>query len=116
MEPVHYSTFAPIFCKLNRAQKTELAEFMGIKFINHAFKRDTISNERYQQLLDFVNQEIDNGFSKVNDYKPVDTLQQKVYLIELNNLINSKDFQLYNNFDKTRIIEEQKKIHKYLIN
>ena len=110
MEPVHKDIFYPIFNKIRGLQRIELGKLLNLKNVRNSFAFDYISHKRFEQLKEFYELINENGFSTIKEYVQHDTLQQRMYLNRLNNLINSSEF-VTNHKKQYAILKEQKLIY-----
>ena len=73
----------------------------------------SITENRFKQLNDFL-VNLDKSKYIAFNTDIIDTWQQQHFFKELTNLINSIDFKLLNNKERSGIVEEQKRLHNEL--
>lgn len=111
---ITYNEFRPYYERVPSYKSKQLSEFLSLSKASILFQRPKIAEYRFRQLKDFLaNIELEK-FSRIINNNIIDTFQQQYFLKELNNLINSIDFKLLHNKEKSRIVEEQKRLYNQL--
>ena len=111
---IPYEVYYPYFEKVPANKKVKLRDYMNVRSLGATFQRNRISESKFNELKNFVEDLKIGSFSWVKECEIYDSLQQKVFMDSLTDLINSKDFQLLNNKKRSAIVEEQKRSYKQL--
>lgn len=101
--------FIPVYSQVKPFQKQALKEFLKIKNLASYFESDVLTQEKLDKVKEFVENQ---RWSSVGLPVENDNEQKIKYLNGLNNLINSKEFQLYRAERKASVINEQINIYK----
>ena len=110
---IPYKVFYPFFDKVPKDEIDNLYKFMKLQRTYAIFQRESITENRFKQLNDFL-VSLDKSKYIAFNTDIIDTWQQQHFFKELTNLINSIDFKLLNNKERSGIVEEQKRLHNEL--
>lgn len=106
--------FIPILAKIGYRTRKKLSTFLNVKNISDAFSGNYVTDERFEQLLEFIELQKVTNFSFVGSVVENDDEQKKHFLRELNNLFNSKDMQNYDHGKQCLLLQEQIRMYKDL--
>lgn len=108
--------FIPILSKIGYKTRKKLSTFLNVKNISDAFSGNFITEERYEQLLEFMELQKITNFSFVGSVVENDDDQKSHFLRELNNLFNSGEMQSYDHGKQGLLLQEQIRMYKDLNN
>jgi len=108
--------FIPILSKIGYKTRKKLSTFLNVKNISDAFSGNSISDERFDQLLEFMELQKVTNFSFVGSVVENDDEQKKHFLRALNNLFNSNEMQSYDHNKQGLLLQEQIRMYKDINN
>ena len=108
--------FIPILSKIGYKTRKKLSTFLNIKNVSDAFSGNFITDERFEQLLEFMELQKVTNFSFVGSVVENDDAQKSHFLRELNNLFNSSDMKDYDQNKQGLLLQEQIRMYKDINN
>lgn len=115
---VHCSEYLPIYHKLPVDKKPLIASILGFKSCNQLTKSKYMTKYYFKKLVEFKEHICKDKESSnfVGNYAEFDIEQLKLYYSKLNEWIESDEYINSSKNKRSRIIDEQKRISKLIIN
>lgn len=108
--------FIPILSKIGYKTRKKLSTFLNVKNVSDAFSGNFITDERYEQLLEFMELQKVTNFSFIGSVVENDDDQKKHFLMELTKLFDSDEMQGYDHGKQGLLLQEQVRMYKDINN